>query len=121
MAAEVSLENVHGVQVLHIPLNPLRCRLVSIYVDGAYDRKANNQLIAVQGRVGAEEEDIGLSPSLTVGDSHASAQAVDGGKNQFVQIQWSGRGSDDVCERDKQTDPLGLPVRKPQVSLSLGT
>ena len=35
-----------------------------------------------QGRTGAQEEDIGVSPSLTGRDSNVSVQAVAGGENQ---------------------------------------
>lgn len=44
--AEVSLENVHDVEVLPTLLNPLRRKLRHVYADGAYDSKANHKLIA---------------------------------------------------------------------------
>ncbi len=107
VAAEVSLENVHDAEVLPTLLNPLRRKLGHVYADGAYDSKASHQLILrkgatacipprksaglwkkgrgagdAQGRTGALEEDIGVSPSLTGRDSDVSAQAIAGGENQ---------------------------------------
>lgn len=36
----------------------------------------------MQGRAGAQEEDIGVSPSLAGGDGYVSVQAVADGENQ---------------------------------------
>ncbi len=49
VAAEVSLENVHDVDVLPTLLNPLRRKLGRVYADGAYDSKASHQLILCKG------------------------------------------------------------------------
>ncbi len=46
VVAEVSLENVHDVEVLPILLKPLWCKLGRIYADGAYGSKASHQLIS---------------------------------------------------------------------------
>ena len=45
-----------------------------------------------------------VSPSLTGKDSDVSVQAVAGGENQSAKIQWSGKVSDGVCKRHKQTE-----------------
>ena len=99
VAAEVSLENVHDAEVLPTLLNPLRRKLGRVYADGAYDSKASHQLFSrkgatacipprklcagdAQGRAGALEEDIGVSPSLAGGNGDVSVQAVAGGENQ---------------------------------------
>ncbi len=50
VAAEVSLENLHDVEVLRILLNTLRRKLGRVYADGAYDSKASHQLISRKGR-----------------------------------------------------------------------
>ena len=49
VAAEISLENVHDVEVLPTLLNPLRRKLGRVYADGAYDSKASHQLILRKG------------------------------------------------------------------------
>ncbi|CAJ1780911.1 IS5 family transposase ISAs13 [Aeromonas veronii] len=46
VAAEISLENVHDVEVLPTLLKPLRRKLGRVYADGAYDSKASHQLIS---------------------------------------------------------------------------
>ncbi len=46
VAAEISLENVHDVEVLPTLLNPLRRKLGRVYADGAYD---SHQLILRKG------------------------------------------------------------------------
>lgn len=45
VAAGVSLENVHDVEVLPTLLNSLLCKMGRIYADGACDSKASYQLI----------------------------------------------------------------------------
>jgi hypothetical protein len=42
VAVEISLENVHDVEVLSTRLNPLRRKLGRVYADGAYDSKASH-------------------------------------------------------------------------------
>ncbi|MCV3295506.1 transposase, partial [Aeromonas hydrophila] len=49
VAAEISLENVHDVEVLPTLLNPLQRKLGRVYADGAYDSKACHQLILRKG------------------------------------------------------------------------
>ena len=49
VAAEISLENVHDIEVLPTLLNPLRRKLGRVYADGAYDSKASHQLILRKG------------------------------------------------------------------------
>ncbi|WP_421291087.1 IS5 family transposase [Aeromonas veronii] len=49
VAAEISLENVHDIEVLPTLLNPLRRKLEHVYADGAYDSKASHQLILRKG------------------------------------------------------------------------
>ncbi len=49
LAAEVSLENIHDVEVLPTLLNPLWRKLGRVYADGAYDNKASDQLITRKG------------------------------------------------------------------------
>ncbi len=46
VAAEISLENVHDVEVLPTLLKPLRRKLGRVYADSAYDSKASHQLIS---------------------------------------------------------------------------
>ena len=87
----------------------MRRKLGHVYADGANDSKASHQLISrksatacipprknaglwkkghpgragdAQGRAGALEEDIGVSPSLAGGNGDVSVQAVAGGENQ---------------------------------------
>ncbi len=49
VAAEVSLENIHDVEVLPTLLNPQRRKLRYVYADGAYDSKASHQLFSRKG------------------------------------------------------------------------
>ncbi|WP_321146018.1 IS5 family transposase [Aeromonas veronii] len=49
VAAEISLENVHDIEVLPTLLNPLRRKLGRVDADGAYDSKASHQLILRKG------------------------------------------------------------------------
>ena len=96
MAAEVSLDNFHATEMLPTLLNPLQRKLGRVHADGAYDSKTSHQLIAVkraractppcnkagqQGRAGALEEDIEISPPLAGRDGDVSVQ-VAGGENQ---------------------------------------
>lgn len=60
------------------------------------------------------------SPSLVGRDGDVPVQTADGGKNQSTKLQRPSGGSDGVCECDKQTDDLGLPVRKPKCNGHLG-
>ncbi len=48
VAAEISLENVHDVEVSPTLLNPQRRKLGNIYADGAYDSKASHQQKALK-------------------------------------------------------------------------
>ncbi len=49
LAAEVSLENLHDAEVFPTLLNPLRRKLGTVYVDGAYDTKDCYELIRRKG------------------------------------------------------------------------
>lgn len=54
-------------------------------------------------------------------DGDVSVQAIAGGENQSAKIQRSGRGSDDVCERDKQTEqPWSARQTTPSVAVTWG-
>ncbi|WP_409010854.1 IS5 family transposase [Aeromonas veronii] len=49
VTAEVSLENVHDVEVLPTLLNPLRRKQGRVYANGAYDNKVSHPLISGKG------------------------------------------------------------------------
>ncbi len=46
VAAKISQENAHDVEVLPTLLSPLRSKLGRVYAHGAYDSKASHQLIS---------------------------------------------------------------------------
>lgn len=72
----------------------------------------------MQGRVCALEDG---APSLAGRDGDVSVQAIAGGENQSAKIPRSGRGSDDVCERDKQTEqPWSARQTTPSVAVTWG-
>ncbi len=74
-----------------------------------------------QGRAGALEEDIGVSPSFAGRDSDVPVQTVNGRPNHPAKIQWSSGRSDGVSERDKQTEhPWSACQKAPSVTVTWG-
>lgn len=72
-----------------------------------------------KGWAGAQEEDIWVPPSLAGRNGNVAVQAVVGGENQSAKIQRSGRGSDGVCKRHKQTEPPWSACEKvPRVAVT---
>ena len=62
-----------------------------------------------------------VSPSLAGRDGDVSVQAANDGQNQSANIQRSGRGSDGVCECDKQTEQAWSASQKaPSVTVIWG-
>jgi len=75
----------------------------------------------VKGLAGAQEEDIGVSPSLVGVNRGIPVQTVHCGQNHATKIQRSGRKSDGVCERDKQIEYTGSTCQKaPSVAVTWG-